>query len=431
MPKIVWLVQKNRQGQIKYIKLTLEGKRITRTWGIKGGKEREPIFHDYVALNVGKANEVSPAGAALADLIRIMDKKKKEGYLVAEDLDNLPLLLDVDPLDNLDYDDINTGFCISKPIQTVTIKKLDELINSGSARFFVKYNGGCHFFVVNGSGEVRIYTRRWDDHTSKYPLLVQSITDHCFPPETIGAMEVCVDPLLNREHMWCFKQFAEISKTGTVNGKCKPDQSEAHELQKKNPIKGAVFALLYLGGEQIHHWPYAEVLEQVELYVKPLSANNTLFAPQEVKAPSGESLLSLAVTLKKAIEGFVAWDVNQALEITMNGKPLRRAAWKVKARGEMDVIAWGGEFGKKAGLYGSLKICRLDAEGTAVDMGTVGGLKHKQGEADPSYWTFPCVIEIGYDNIFPDTGLPQFGNFSKIHEDKTIEEVALFSLNQR
>lgn len=429
MPLLVWLVQKNQRGQVKYIKLALKGIRITRTWGVIGGKEREPIFHDYVGINIGKSNELTPEEAAEADLTRTIEKKQKEGYLIAESLENLPDL-DVDPLANLDFDDIDPSFCCSKPIQKVTPEVIDAIIAKGTARFFVKYNGGCHYFVINGSGEVKIYTRRWDDHTTKYPLLVQSIEAHKFPMETIGVMEICVDPLLDRDHMWCFKQFSEIAKTGTSKGACKPDQSMAHALQKVNPLKGVVFALLYHKGEQIHHWPYSEVLKVVQGYVGPLSASHTLFTPQECMFINGAQVLEVAKQYKRKIEGFLAWDMSHNLEITMNGKPLRRAAWKVKARGEMDVIAWGGEFGKKAGLFGSLKICRLDAEGTAVDMGTVGGLKHKEGEADPSYWTFPCVIEIGFDNIFPDTGFPQFGNFSKIHEDKTIEEVELFSVNQ-
>ena len=59
-------------------------------------------------------------------------------------------------------------------------------------------------------------------------------------------------------------------------------------------------------------------------------------------------------------------------------------------------------------------------------MGTVGGLKKDQ--RNPDNWTFPCVIEVEYDQIFPDTGKFQFGHFMKIHEDKVLEDVEAFSL---
>jgi hypothetical protein len=64
-----------------------------------------------------------------------------------------------------------------------------------------------------------------------------------------------------------------------------------------------------------------------------------------------------------------------------------------------------------------------------VELGTVGGLKPTEGETVLSYWKFPCVIEVGYANIFPETGKFQHGHFNKIHEDKTIKEVEIFDLN--
>lgn len=426
--EVIFLVQKNRHGRIKFIHLYLRDSRIGRRWGLIDGTV-QTNFHEYEAINKGKANELSSSMAARVDFNRVIKEKTKEGYLLVDSLDDLPDM-DIDPLDNLDFDDIDTAFCCSKPTQKITPKAIDKVIEKGNAKFFVKYNGGCHYFVVNGSGEIRLFTRRWADHTSKYPTVVADIKAHSFPIETIGIVELCIDPLLNRDHMWAFKQYAKIAKAGTLKGVCKENQLAAISLQKQNPIKAAVFALLYHKGEQVWHWPYKDVWALVQYYIEPLSEGNVLFQPQEVIIKTGKAAFSIAKQYKKKIEGFVMWDMTKSLEITMNGKPLRRAAWKIKAYGEMDVIAYDGEFGKKEGLYGSLKICRMGSDMEQVDMGTVGGLKHKEGEADPSYWKFPCVIEITYDNIFPDTGLPQFGSFSKIHEDKLPEEVPLFSLEQ-
>lgn len=418
------LVQKNSRGQIKVMEVQWEGHKVIRTWGIMDGKMQtsESVFK---ATNVGKANMMSPAEVAVANYFKIIDKKIMEGYKVTPSLNHLPDL-DEEPLENLDYDAIDTGFCLSKPIVKPAEITIDRIIDKGTGRFFVKYNGGCHFFVVNASGNIRIFTRRWDDHTVKYPTIVEAVQAHDFPPETIGAMELCVDPLMGLDHMVAFQKFSKITKVATLKGACEKDQTKCHELQKVYPIKGAVFALLYVGGEQIWHWPYGDMFYEIERFVKPLSAKQDLFIAQEAAFTSASEAFSTAKIYKKQFEGFVFWDMSQAMEVTMNGKPARRAAHKIKALGEMEAIAVKGVYGKKEGLYGSIEIGRYGPYGEWHSLGTAGGLKHKQGEADPYYWEFPCVVEIQYDNIFPDTGLPQFPRFLKKHEDKELAEVPLF-----
>ena len=420
-----YLVQKTRSGKIQYLLFTLEGKRVTREWGLIGG-EIQGNYYDYEPNNIGKSNAMTAEEVAEADFLRILTIKVKEGYMPTDSLESLPALSERDEI--IDINDIPTGFCCSKPTQKITPTAINKLIKSGHARSFVKYNGGCHYIVIDSTGEIRLFTRRWDDHTAKYPSIVKDVKKHQFPSETVLITEFCIDPLLCLDHMTAQKKMSEISKANTIKGKCKPTQDKALQRQTLNPVKAAVFGILYLGGIKTWDLPYAEMFALIKENTKPLSYGNVLFIPQEVKFKSGKHALELALIHKKKIEGFVIWDDRESLEVTLNGKPLRRASWKIKAKDEMDVIAIGGDFGKKAGLFGSLKIGRYNAKGKFISMGTVGGLKPKEGEADPSYWNFPCVIEVTYDNIFPDTGYLQFGSFSKIHESKLPEEVDFFSL---
>lgn len=242
--------------------------------------------------------------------------------------------------------------------------------------------------------------------------------------------ELCIDPLLKLEHMWAQKFMGRIQKTNTSKGVCKSDQTKCFEIQKNYPVKAAIFGYLYYANKKVWDCPYEKILTALQLTIKPIENNQILFIPEPVTLTSNKSIIAFIHAQEKYMEGIVIWDIKAAMEVTMNGKPLRRASYKIKTKEEMDVIAYDGKIGKKAGYYGSIYIGRFDDIGNMIPMGTVGGLKANQNETTPCHWKFPCVIEVTYDNIFPDTGLLQFGSFSKIHEDKLIEEVDLFSLAQ-
>jgi ATP-dependent DNA ligase len=420
---LIHLVQLNQQNKIKFISLTLEGERVTREWGLLGGIS-QGILHDYEPINKGKANELTPEQAAEADFNRIIERKEKEGYVRTDSLETLPELKAAP----LDLDHIPKSFCCSKPIKQISIKATNKLIKSGHAKFFVKYNGGCHYILINSEGVIFIYTRRWDDHTSKYPDLVKAVKKKNFRPSTLLIAELCIDPLLQLPHMIAQQRFSEIQKANTTKGVCKEDQTKCFERQTGNTVKAAVFGILYFNGEKVWDKPYSYMWDLLTIPIEPLSQKELLFLPQEADITSGDAAVSLTKVHSKALEGLILWDMRKSMEVTFNGKPLRRAAWKIKPEHDDDVIAYGGKFGKNPKQYGSLYIGKYDDKGKMVPLGTVGGLKPKNGETDPKNWEFPCVVEITYSNIFPDTGFYQFGSFSKIHEDKQLSEVELFSL---
>jgi len=202
---------------------TLDCKRIYREWGLIGGMI-QGNFHDYEPINEGKANALNPEEAALADYHRVIKQKVKEGYVKTDCLIDLPDL--PDHLEAFDLDNIPTAFCCSKPTQKISAKAIDKLVRTGNAKFFAKYNGGCHYIRVDSMGEVTIFTRRWDDHTAKYPFLVQAVKDHKIPLSTLMIVEICIDPGLGLDHMTAFKKFAAISKVDTVKGVVGPNVDE-------------------------------------------------------------------------------------------------------------------------------------------------------------------------------------------------------------
>lgn len=427
---ITYLVQNNNKGKIKFIQFTLNGDTITREWGLIGGKTQIST-NTYETINMGKSNELSPIKAALAEYDRIWNKKIKEGYIPAHSLTKLPELPTHTSKINLDH--IPTEFCLSKPTKEISRIPLAKLLNSGNHRMFVKYNGGAHFIVIGSTGIIKIFTRRWNDHTLKYPKIVKAVAAKKYLPNTLLAVELCIDPLLNIPHMTCQKYAAKISKINTNKGILKDDLTESHALQKlpNYSIKVAVYGILYYSDVKLWDQQYDVMLKLIEKIIPKLSDGSILFQPQNVGLMSNQYIYKTLKDNKKLIEGFIIWDITKAMEVTMNGKPVRRAAWKLKIKSEKDVIAydWENAKNKPYGVIGALKIGQYDSNGNMVDLGTVGGLKPTEGETEPSYWNFPCVIEVGYDNLFPETGKFQFGHFNKKHEDKAIEEVEIFNLN--
>jgi ATP-dependent DNA ligase len=334
----------------------------------------------------------------------------------------------------LDFSNIPTGFCCSKPTSKISDEGLNTLLASGSAIVTGKLNGLCHYIVCNENRRVRLYTRRWEDHTIKYPWIKEYAENQMgLPACTILISEFTIDPALGLPHMESFNLMSSISKVDTLAGVVQDDTTETLRRQEQYPVRAGVFGVLYLDGIPVWQEKYEQVLDMVQKYCMPVAQGFPVFsiptlASAAAEYASASGLKALLEKNKKLIEGFVVWDKTQAMEVTMNGKPKRRAAWKVKVPLEMDVIAYGYEEGKGRlqGKIGSLKIGQYDSQGNLVSLGTVGsGLDWKNGDCDIENWEFPCVIEIEFDQRFP-TGKFQFPRFSKKHEDKRVEEVELF-----
>jgi len=416
------LVQKNSNGKTKFIALTLDGTTVHREWGLINGKT-QTTSNTYNYINKGKANELSPTEAALDDYYRIIEKKTKEGYIVTPSLDILPDLEN----NNMDFNNLPVQFCCSKPHTSIPKVKLNKLIKESKVKFFIKENGLCHFILITDNKEVKIYTRRIDDHTTKYPKIVEAVKVIDYPANTLLIVELVIDPALNLPHMESFNLMSSISRSDTLEGKVKEDVTQTLYLQELHPVKAVVFNVLFHDKQDLTSLHYDDILNlyinyfddyRLELFDAP--KQTILIRPFELFFKSYDEAFSWADKNKKQYEGLVVWDISENAEITYNGKPNRRACYKLKASQEDDVVAydWKEGTGVKQGKIGSLLIGKYSKDGVMIPMGNVGsGLKIKEGDCEIENWTFPCVIEITYDQKFP-TGKYQFPRFNKKHEDK-------------
>jgi len=413
------LVQNHSTGRVKFVILTLVGDTITRKWGLVGGKI-QTTFHTYGYINRGKANELNPDEAAKADYTRLIETRLKEGLQIAKSLDDLPDLNN----NQMDFNNLPVQFCCSKPNTSISKTKCNKLIKDKLARFFLKYNGLCHYILVTSIGEVKIYTRRINDHTKKYLNIVKTIEDMKLPYNTLLIAEFVIDPELKISHMEGFKLMQSISKSDTLNGELKEDIKTSLALQEKHKVIAVVFNVLFSDREDFTEENYEDSLG---FLTKSLIANSSVILPKEKLFDSYNEAYGWVDKNKMQYEGLVLWHAHENAEITYTGKPTRRACWKVKAVKEDDVVAydWKECTGAKQGKVGSLLIGKYNQVGKIIPLGRVGsGLKIKQGECEIDYWELPCVIEISYSQRFP-TGAYQFPSYSKKHEDKLPKDIVI------
>lgn len=422
MTKVI-LVQKNSLGRVKYIILLLEGDTVSREWALIGSEKIQKTSNTYSYINKGKANELSPAESAKEDFERIITNKTKEGYAIAESLDKLP---DLDS-NKMDFNDIPVEFCCSKPYTSISEFKLNKMIGNEKARFFIKENGVCTYILITEDQDVKIYSRRIDEHTKKYPKIVEAVKSIRYLPNTLLITEFVIDPSLKIPHMEGFKLMSSISRSDTLKGKVKENIDQTIALQEIHEVKAVVFNVLFYNGKDLTDLPYSEVYD---LHIEHLknSKQSTLIIPEELEFPDYESANKWAKKNKLQHEGLVVWDREENAEITYNGKPSRRACYKLKPVTEDDVIAydWKEGSGTKQGKVGSVYIGKYNHTGDEIiPLGRVGsGFKIKEGHCELDYWDFPCVIEIIYDQRFP-TGKYQFPRYSKTHLEKIPSDIVI------
>ena len=414
------LTQLNKNGKTKFITFNLEGATLRREWGIENGKKQK-TDNTYCAVNKGKSNEKTPNEAAKDAFDRVIAQKVKEGY---RSEDSLPVETE------MDFITIPTELCCSKPISKPNIKKIDNALKTGNARIEVKYNGLCHYILCQPNGKIRLYTRRMDDHTEKYPDIINAMErDSIFKPKSIAIGELIVSPTLNLGHMDGFKKVCEISRVDTLKGKLKKDLSESYKRQKEYPVSMVIFGILYHKGVNISETTtVGDIYDKFMNHIPMLDSNLKYFKPSIMINNSIKDSLNTLQNTDNAylLEGAVAWINNEKLSVTFNGKPLRRAAYKIKREKEEDVIVYDFEYGKGKyeGMIGALLIGKHDNKKNIVPLGKVGSGLTAKDRCLELWKDLPMVIEITYNEIFP-TRKYQFPRFSKIHEDKTIEEVGI------
>lgn len=436
----VILVQAAAKGGYKCIHMELAGDTLAREYGLVGGK-MQTTSNTYKALNVGKKNEKSPECVALEDYERILKKKTEEGYREISEQEFRKISggefredhsSDLDVLE--DFLNPPRSFTCSKPITSISDKKLDRLILDCQAIIGEKENGLCHWIFVDFPDNhedmgVRIFTRRMDDHTAKYPGIVKAVQALPIGGQTVFATELVINPT-GDGHLADFKKICGISRADTVKGELKFVDGrlpKTEDRTAKNVVRAMIFHVLWLNGQPLWSEPYHKAHNWLTKNIPAKDVGGRLFHQVLENFESAGDLRAGASANRARNEGYVIWDRDACAEVGFTGKPKRRACWKAKPVQETDVVVtellMEGR-GKRQGKVGALQIGAYDENGIIVDLGKVGsGLTDES--AEPGFWPeLPCTIMIEYAEQF-ETGKFQFPVFKHIHPDKSPSEVVI------
>jgi ATP-dependent DNA ligase len=399
------LYQKSKTGKIKVLEFwTVKEKFYTR-WGQLNGKQQETV-KVCVGMNIGKANETTPAEQALAEMEAKIVIKKKEGYDT-----KMPSVTSSIVQTVIDLDNIPEAFCPNKPISKTPQSIIDGKNTYGQRKF----DGHC-LFLVKGKTTEKVFSRRMEDRTD---VLIQ------LPPIKKLLAILPSETFLLTEFIYYNNTTKRESPRHVAQVVRKDDAAEAisryNELSKDGQFNCIPFDVLFFKGDFVGNREYTkrfELLKSININVPPIYTD-------------WKELLQFAE--EENWEGFVLRVPGEKsyISYTMDGEAHRAGSYKYKFLKTDDffVTEWlKGKSGKHANFYAKFAVAQYDSKGTIIDRGYVGPgkLTHDElaqltkdlnsGKVKKNF-----VIEAEYQDI-QDSGKLQFGIIQRLRPDKIHTE---------
>jgi ATP-dependent DNA ligase len=398
------LYQKSKTGKIKVLEFWTVGAKFYTRWGQLNGKMQE-TFKVCVGMNVGKANETTPAEQAKAEMAAKIVIKKKEGYDTKMPSKDTTIVQTTINLDN-----IPESFCPNKPISKTPKTVLDSPNTYGQRKF----DGHC-LFLVKGETTEKVYSRRMEDRSA---LLI-------LPPIKERMDQLPKGTFLLNEFTYYSNTTKKESPRHVAQVVRKDNAAEAlsryEELSKEGTFSCIPFDALFIKGKFIGDRDYlerAKLLKDISIEVPTIYKdwkNHIKFAEKEnwegfvLRVPGEKSYISY----------------------TMDGEAHRAGSYKFKFLKTDDffVTEWlKGKSGKHANFYAKFAVSQFDEKGNSIDRGYVGPgkLTHEELEQltkdiDSGKIKKNFVVEAEYQDI-QDSGKLQFGIIQRLRPDKVAKE---------
>lgn len=405
MKNKVTLYQKGKTGKIKVLEFWTDGPKFYTRWGQLDGKQQTTV-KECKAMNVGKANELSPSQQAIAEMEAKIVIKRKEGYD-----DKMPSARSSIVQTKISLDSIPEAFCPNKPIS----KAPDKIVHGATTYGQRKHDGHCYFFV-KGKEVEKIYSRRMEDRTAtliNIPVFKEMMAK--VPEGAFILCEVVYEEAASKKEKPRF--VAQVV--------AKKDAEEAlaryEELSKLGTYRVIPFDILFFAHHFCGNEDYLDrhgLLERMRLNPPPIYQDwRKLIAKAE----------------HDGWEGFILRVPGEKSHIsyTMDGEAHRAGSWKYKFLKTDDyfVTEWiKGKSGKHAAFYAKFGVAQYAEDGSIVDRGYVGPgkLTHEElaqltKDIDSGKVTKGFVVEAEYQEI-QDSGKLQFGIIQRIRTDKTAKE---------
>lgn len=409
--------QKHGRGEERYWQIWVDGDQVFTRWGgvKEGNTRREHGATDDIPGPKGKKGTkawVSAEDNAQFHMERSIRKKTEEGY-VEVGLDGRPLVGGPLATAELLHDQpFPKNLCFSKPKNSVKDEQLTRWDANGELIYTRKVNGMCVPVQVMADGTVKVYSRRMDDISAKFPQLVYGVQKIKVPPMSVLLFEGFMGEGNTKQE---FEAFQSI-----INSL---DERAVDIQVEKGWARFYLFRVPIWRGQMLEHTNGTEqllyMLENIaDHFIDCIwEDDHQIFEPIEVFEGTSEEALAHAA--KHGYEGWVVYRKKMIIgdrSFSFNGKPDRPACmFKLKGYQEDDFVSYwdpSGQFGKhckKGCQYDNLKQSTQARTGTKcpkcggrmVGDGSKGTGKHKDGVGTLSLYQYDSngvlvyICEVG------------------------------------
>lgn len=339
----------------------IEGKKKTLVWRIWRDKATVHVAYGTLGgqlqhtsdrikgVKAGTSAELSPEANAIEEVVRRIKDKTDAGYVEVDSETGAPLSQGAS---KINFDDLQKSLCWMKPRPQPKEGTRDDesfrvVIQNGEYAATFKRDGFMHPVLIDTHGEVKIYTRRMESCTDKYPHLVKAFKKARLPKRSILLCEFVVvkDGRDNRLMMQAISNSL-------------PDR--ARGMQAVDKARAVVLAIPFWNGVDIYSpATFGASLEFLEEQFGVASRRPEYIDVMEIDYHDFEH--AKKEVKRRKLEGLVVYDLNAVPgERTYNfrGKPERPECWKWKPVLEDDFLVvfdpelkhWGAY--KEGGSWG-------------------------------------------------------------------------------
>ena len=397
------LFNKSSTGKIKVLEYELKGNKVISRWGYIDNEKnwQETIDEIKIGKNLGKTTEQSPEDCARFQFERKIRLKKEEGYSETLTETNSS---------SIDWKNgiLPNSFAPPKPATSIEQEDEENLARNKCCVYERKHNGQRHF-IVRAKKCVRIYSRRLEDRTDRFPEQVKKFEKILRPGSIIDTECVLND------------------NPDLIKEVCGSDSEKA--IERQNTTHGlanfVVFDWLYLNYE-----PYLEKYRNRLQLIENTFDTKWIIRPVEILGyPTKPSEIP---AIPKGYEGLVLWNLDSigTKEIRFDGKPSRKAGcFKIKKTNSVDLVCyeWMTGKGKLNDSVATLKLGAYDDDGKLVPIcesgsGLTDSVRDEILKLSPMNKFKLFTVEIKYEEKIEKSGSLRLPIFLRIRNDKSPKE---------